>query len=305
MRTYFAYHHDYDEPFTVDMGYGLDKKTKIDKIDINNEVYIIQKAKGSKVYELCGKYRVIGHETSTTHTAGGKYRLKLSTITSMDKPLTINESEWSERLPESTAQYEGWSNFQKHFCQTGASLRTPLDEDIIAVFEHFLSEFSPSVESHVIDDIDHLLHDDSLSATERTVLAQARIGQGQFKSNVKKTWKTKRCAVLLYDLEDILVASHIRAWTDCKSKSEKLDGANGLLLSANVDKVFDRHIITFKPDRDKFKLTYSKRVERKKLDSLGLEEGIDLDLTHLSFDDLERFKKYMARHNEIFDLKNL
>lgn len=40
------------------------------------------------------------------------------------------------------------------------------------------------------------------------------------------------------------MASHIKPWRDCDN-SERLDGANGLLLSPHVDKLFDRHWISF------------------------------------------------------------
>lgn len=40
------------------------------------------------------------------------------------------------------------------------------------------------------------------------------------------------------------MASHIKPWRDCDNH-ERLSGANGLLLSPHVDKLFDRHWISF------------------------------------------------------------
>ena len=44
--------------------------------------------------------------------------------------------------------------------------------------------------------------------------------------------------------QEFLVASHIKPWRSCDN-SERLSGANGLLLSPHVDKLFDRHWISF------------------------------------------------------------
>ena len=43
--------------------------------------------------------------------------------------------------------------------------------------------------------------------------------------------------------QQFLVASHIKPWRNCDN-SERLSGANGLLLSPHVDKLFDRHWIS-------------------------------------------------------------
>ncbi|WP_052238283.1 HNH endonuclease [Vibrio sinaloensis] len=168
----------------------------------------------------------------------------------------------------------------------------------------YLTEREESAGLEIIADLHDLETNDSLNSTERKVLSDARVGQGIFKKNVIKTWKSNTCALLNYDLEDILIASHIKAWKACETKDERLDGANGLLLSANVDKVFDKHLITFKAYKDEYKLTFAKRCDVKKLESIGLKEGRILNVESLSPFDKERFKRYMLHHNEIFDMKD-
>ena len=42
-----------------------------------------------------------------------------------------------------------------------------------------------------------------------------------------------------------LIASHMKPWA-ASSNAERLDGANGLLLSPHVDHLFDRGLITFR-----------------------------------------------------------
>ena len=46
----------------------------------------------------------------------------------------------------------------------------------------------------------------------------------------------------------MLVASHILAWKSCTSSQQRLDGYNGLLLTPNADRLFDRGLISFSAD---------------------------------------------------------
>ncbi len=80
------------------------------------------------------------------------------------------------------------------------------------------------------------------SSTERDALTKARLGQGLFRHRVVE--REPVCRVTGLARQEFLVASHIKPWRDCDN-SERLDGANGLLLSPHVDKLFDRHWISF------------------------------------------------------------
>lgn len=80
------------------------------------------------------------------------------------------------------------------------------------------------------------------SITERDALTKARLGQGLFRHEVAKMEAT--CRVTGLARQEFLVASHIKPWRDCDN-TERLSGANGLLLSPHVDKLFDRHWISF------------------------------------------------------------
>ena len=80
------------------------------------------------------------------------------------------------------------------------------------------------------------------SSTERDALTKARLGQGLFRHRVAEL--EPACRVTGLARQQFLVASHIKPWRDCDN-SERLSGANGLLLSPHVDKLFDRHWISF------------------------------------------------------------
>jgi hypothetical protein len=79
-------------------------------------------------------------------------------------------------------------------------------------------------------------------STERDALTKARLGQGLFRQRVAELEPV--CRVTGLARQEFLVASHIKPWRDCDNR-ERLSGSNGLLLSPHIDKLFDRHWISF------------------------------------------------------------
>jgi len=92
----------------------------------------------------------------------------------------------------------------------------------------------------LLDDMQRLREVPSI--TERDALTKARLGQGLFRHRVSEL--EPACRVTGLARQQFLVASHIKPWRSCDN-SERLSGANGLLLSPHVDKLFDRHWISF------------------------------------------------------------
>ena len=45
-------------------------------------------------------------------------------------------------------------------------------------------------------------------------------------------------------IKSILISSHILPWSQCNDE-QKLDVDNGILLSPNVDSLFDKYLISF------------------------------------------------------------
>lgn len=82
--------------------------------------------------------------------------------------------------------------------------------------------------------------------TSKLALVQSRRGQGQFREDLMVAWE-RACAVSGLSTPDILRASHIKRWADSTAK-ERLTAHNGLLLSANLDALFDRGLISFADD---------------------------------------------------------
>ena len=100
-------------------------------------------------------------------------------------------------------------------------------------------------EDHGVDverDIDDILANAETSITEKSNFIKARVGQGGFRQKLVLYWKG--CSVTGIKETSLLVASHIKPWSVSNNK-ERLDAFNGLLLTPNLDKVFDLGLISF------------------------------------------------------------
>jgi len=85
-----------------------------------------------------------------------------------------------------------------------------------------------------------------IPSTTRDALIQARVGQGSFRAALIKAWDG-RCAVTGCKELAVLRASHVKPWRR-SNDSERLDSSNGLLLTANLDAMFDTGLISFTDD---------------------------------------------------------
>ena len=126
------------------------------------------------------------------------------------------------------------------------------------------------------------LHDDPLSctyelnpriqSTEIERMVRQRVGQQTFRQAMLEYWGGA-CAVSGIALPEVLRASHAKPWAECDSDAERLDVFNGFLLSANLDALFDRHLISFTDGGD---LLVSKIVAEQEKERLGLQEPLRL-----------------------------
>lgn len=128
----------------------------------------------------------------------------------------------------------------------------------------------------------------------RTVIAQARIGQGQFRDEVLTRWQNA-CPVTGLDLKELLTASHIVPWA-LSNEIEKIDPDNGFPLSPAIDKLFDRGYVSFS-DQGQLLINTS-ALSEKDLKCLGIPE--DARINGLS----AKQKAYLARHRELYHFKN-
>lgn len=84
-------------------------------------------------------------------------------------------------------------------------------------------------------------------STEAERLVVQRVGQNLFRAALLDFWQG-RCCVTGLDVAELLRASHIKSWASCESDNERLDVFNGLLLSPNMDALFDAGLMTIGED---------------------------------------------------------
>ena len=124
-----------------------------------------------------------------------------------------------------------------------------------------------------------------LSETEREAVVKVRIGQGLFREGLYERWQG--CSVTGYQRKEMLIASHIKPWSKSE-KDERINTDNGLLLTANLDKAFDRGFITFEDDG---KIRISEDLDNP--ETLGINQDMRLGKR---FND--KNKKYLKYHRE-------
>lgn len=108
--------------------------------------------------------------------------------------------------------------------------------------------------------------------TEVERLVRQRVGQSKFRDALLDYWGGA-CAVTGVAIPEVLRASHAKPWAECASDAERLDVFNGFLLSANLDALFDRFLISFD---EQGVLVVSPTLIGADLLSLGIASGMKL-----------------------------
>jgi len=121
--------------------------------------------------------------------------------------------------------------------------------------------------------------------TERKGLVTSRVGQGYYRQLIREKW-LYTCPVTNSKIVDILISSHIVPWSQ-SNHEERLDVNNGILLSPNVDALFDKHLISFTNDGE---LLISKKISLTDLENLGIPSNIKIPINKEMIPYLERHR---------------
>jgi len=136
-------------------------------------------------------------------------------------------------------------------------------------------------------------YDAALTASVRDQQVKARRGQSLFRFRVFQI--ETGCRLTNVANPDLLIASHIKPWRLCETTHERLDGANGLLLTPHVDRLFDRGLLAFADDGAVLR---APSLPAEDLARLGLAEACARGVGGFS----ERQRAYLAWHrSEVFD----
>lgn len=110
--------------------------------------------------------------------------------------------------------------------------------------------------------------DEHLMETEKQSIVLARRGQGLFRQRVSAV--ERACRVTRVTQTEYLRASHSKPWRDANNE-ERLNGENGLLLTPDVDLLFDRGFISFE---DNGKVLVSPVANRLAMEKMGLTTDV-------------------------------
>jgi predicted RNA-binding protein with PUA-like domain len=128
-----------------------------------------------------------------------------------------------------------------------------------------MSDKTELEDSTLIADIKNIISNKTDDPTTLRALVNARVGQGKYGLQVRKIW-SNRCSVTRSCTQAALEASHIKSWAD-SDDTERLDPNNGLLLTANLHRLFDARLISFE---DSGKMLVSSKLSQTEQGIFGL-----------------------------------
>ena len=190
-----------------------------------------------------------------------------------------------------------WENYQEYLQiiqEVQEKLKENVDQNTKLIDAHSFvwaawildkPEYRPSQLAVDGENIEKEVERKEIFGYERKVLAKARVNQSSFRKHLLQRYN--KCSLCGVSNHELLIASHIRPWSD-SNRSEKTDVDNGLLLCPNHDWLFDGGWITFADDG---KIMISEKLSQNDRVFTHVKDGLHIDLT-------EGNKEYMAYHRE-------
>lgn len=135
----------------------------------------------------------------------------------------------------------------------------------------------------------------SAKGTEVERLVRKRFGQDAYRKAMLEYWGNA-CAVTGLQMPEILRASHAKPWAECETDAERLDVYNGFLLTANLDALFDRFLISFD---DKGRIIISNAINEAQKVLLNIHQNMQLRWIS------KEHESYLIFHRSKFQLIDL
>ena len=139
-------------------------------------------------------------------------------------------------------------------------------------------------EEQIVEEIEK----SSLKGEDRDAVIKARVNQGIFRDRLLRYYPNK-CCLCGVSNHRLLVASHIIPWSECEGE-DRLDPDNGLLMCPSHDKLFDKHLISFKDDGS---ILISKKLTKNDRKGMNVNESMRIQLTKGN-------RKYLKDHRKKF-----
>lgn len=172
--------------------------------------------------------------------------------------------------------------------ETTADMQPGSRVDTLTTASEMSEDVSATVETTVPIHSGSIVAPAMLEETQQLTIANSRIGQDTFRDALFARWKG--CSVTGCRVATVLVASHIKPWSQCETARERLDVANGLLLIPNLDRLFDLGLISFD---DNFQILLSSSLRQGDLSQLNVTPR--MKLTTREHSDI---RPYLAWHRK-------
>ncbi len=141
--------------------------------------------------------------------------------------------------------------------------------------------------------LQNTLNNNPSAGTDIKKIIKTRVSQGSFRRLL--LLERHHCNLCDISTTSVLRASHIKEWSE-SSRKERIDANNGLLLCANHDALFDKHLISFEPDTGD--ICISSSIDAEQRAALKLSESYKLPMS-------DRIKPYMQIHYKKFVNKEI
>lgn len=292
-RTFFAYHlTHFFGPFSLNSYHT--NSTNAREGDL---VYVVSgdhADDGGKDYSLEGLFRIHRRvegpfelQNIKKEPARYQYKLILAPVRMPDGPIPLSRAAWYDRR-EVHRYFSSGQNFNP----------LPTDPDYKTRFDALLSGYGQASTNELAEDLADIERQ-APNATQKEALIQARIGQGRFRADVTELWgKGEVCTLTGISLPELLIASHIKPWRESNDE-QRLDPANGLLLAVHADKLFDRYLLSFQPQRGAMRSVIAP-VAQPVAAKINLVPGMPLSIEHMPLSTARRFEAYMSEHHARF-----
>jgi putative restriction endonuclease len=219
-----------------------------------------------------GFENVIASPVDSVHLGSARHRSEVVIQQHNNQWLVAFNSGSTSRLPQELARDfitapEGVGHFFAASFDELAILLRRAAKLAQALPTQVADNFEASVQKEITK-----LTTDGISKTEVERMVRQRLGQNAFRAAMLAYWGGA-CSVSGISLPEILRASHAKPWADCVNDSERLDVFNGFLLTANLDALFDRFLISFS---DTGKILFSTKLSPSDRNKLGLQPDMTL-----------------------------
>lgn len=228
------------------------------------------------------KFNIWILENNKRITKPSKYSGTISTISNhfrkhLDKNINLYDISDHTELINIRDEYFAHNQFHERNLKGNRMYSRSLD-----LYIKFL-QMSKDNLSYFEREIEKITNNKDLTKTTREALILSRVGQGKYRDDLIKIWKS--CAISKFDDTRLLIASHIKPWIECDDH-EKIDKYNGLLLLPTYDKLFDLGLISFE---DSGKIIISEQLNT--FEVLGVSDKIIIEVK-------DENKKYLNHHRD-------